>query len=196
MAIGLALHRKIYMAKDIVLLFPAGQEYGTRVWLDAYHRIDPDLRPLDAHAGSIQAGLALEFPHEKFYSIDLRCNGINGQLPNLDLVNTLVQLFDKNSISTSLYNIFIDTSRVENFLEYTVQSVRTLLLNVLTLATGLPNGVHGQFLQYRIEMITLFGSLDKHFEYQSSPVTARSFDIVLEGKSTMAPIVDYSTCRM
>ncbi|CAF4976868.1 unnamed protein product, partial [Rotaria magnacalcarata] len=50
------------MSKDIILLFPAAQEYGTRVWLDAYYNSNPQASLLDAHAGSIQAGLALEFP--------------------------------------------------------------------------------------------------------------------------------------
>ena len=181
LAIGFALHRKPYMAKDIILLFPAAQEQGTRVWLDAYFNTDPDSLPLDAHAGSIQAGLALEFPHEKFFSIDLRHNGINGQLPNLDLTNTLVQLCDKNSIATSLYNVYVDISNNELYMEYIVKSTRTLLLNVLTLATGVPDGVHGQFLHYRIEMITLFGSLDKDHEYQHSPITVRALDDVIEG---------------
>ena len=181
LAIGFALHRKPYMAKDIILLFPAQQEHGTRVWLDAYYHSNPQAMPLDAHAGSIQAGVALEFPEEKFFSIDIRRNGINGQLPNLDLINTLVQLCDKNSISTSLYHVYVDVTNTDAFLDYIVKSARTLLLNVLTLATGLPDGVHGQFLHYRIEMVTLFGSLDKHQAYQRSPITNRAFDDVIEG---------------
>ncbi|UJR16249.1 hypothetical protein I4U23_003157 [Adineta vaga] len=181
LAIGFALNRKPYMAKDIILLFPAQSENGTRVWLDAYFNTKPDSIPLDAHAGSIQAGLALEFPHEKFYSIDLRHNGINGQLPNLDLINTIVHLCDKNSIPASFYDIYIDLSSNELYIEYMKKSSRTLLINTLTLAIGIPNGVHGQFLHYRIEMITLYGSLTKRDQYQTSPVTIRAFDDVIEG---------------
>ncbi|CAF0791830.1 unnamed protein product [Adineta steineri] len=181
LATGFTLHRKPYMAKDIILLFPTAQENGTRAWLDAYFNSKPDSIPLDAHAGSIQAGLALEFPHEKFYSIDLRHNGINGQLPNLDLINTVIQLCDKNSIAASLYNIYVDLSANDLGYDYVIKSTRTLLLNVLTLATGISDGVHGQFLHYRIEMITLFGSLEKHHEYQNSPITIRAFDDVIEG---------------
>jgi glycosylphosphatidylinositol transamidase len=180
--IAFALHRKPYMAKDIILLFPAAQENGTRVWLDAYFNNNPHSLPLDAHAGSIQAGLALEFPHEKFYSIDLRHNGINGQLPNLDLINTIVQLCDKNSIATSLYNIYVDLSNNNAFTDYIIKSMRTLLVNILTLATGVSDGVHGQFLHYRIEMITIFGSLNKHHEYQNSPITMRALNDVIEGR--------------
>ncbi|CAF2043749.1 unnamed protein product [Rotaria magnacalcarata] len=181
LAIGFALHRKPYMSKDIILLFPAAQEYGTRVWLDAYYNSNPQASLLDAHAGSIQAGLALEFPYEKFYSIDLRHNGINGQLTNLDLINTVVHLCEKNSIATTFYGVYVELSTNEAFINYIIQSTRTLLLNVFTLATGISNGVHGQFLRYRIEMITIFGSLDKHHEYQNSPVTMRAFDDVIEG---------------
>jgi hypothetical protein len=55
------------------------------------------------------------------------------------------------------------------------------MLNILTLATGVSDGVHGYFLYYRIEMITLFGSLDKHHEYQNSPITSRALDDIIEG---------------
>lgn len=181
LAIGFALHHKPYMAKDIILLFPTDQEIGTRAWLDAYYNTDPRSPALEAHAGSIQAGLAIEFPHEKFYSIDLRHNGINGQLPNLDLTNTIVQLCDKNSISTTLYNVYVDLSNNQGFTEYIIRSMQTLALNVFTLATGVSDGVHGQFLHHRIEMITLFGSLDKHHEYQNSPISVRAIDDVIEG---------------
>ena len=181
LAIGFALHRKPYMSKDIILLFPVGQENGTRIWLDAYFDTNSNSIPLEAHAGSIQAGLALEFPHEKFYSIDFRHNGINGQLPNLDLINTLVQLCDKNSIAITLYSIYVDLSTNIPFSEYIIHSTRILMLNILTLATGISDGVHGYFLHYRIEMITLFGSLDKHHEYQNSPITGRALDDIIEG---------------
>lgn len=182
LAIGSALHRKPYMAKDIILLFPSSQELGTTRWLNAYYNNDPTATPLDAHAGSIQAGLALEFPYEKFYSIDLKYNGINGQLPNLDLFNTVVQLCEKNSIPTSLYGVYVDLMNKDLFVEYVLKSVRTLALNLLTLATGLPDGVHGQFLHYRVEMITLFGTLEKNVDHQKSPVSVRAFADVVEGK--------------
>jgi GPI-anchor transamidase subunit GAA1 len=180
LAIAFALHRKPYMAKDMILLFPAAQEHGTRIWLDAYYNTKSSRLPLKAHAGSIQAGLALEFPHEKFYSIDLRHNGINGQLPNLDLINTVVNLCEKNSIDNTLYDVYVDLSSNEPFLDYVLKSARTLALNVLTLATGLSDGVHGQFLHYRIE-ITLFGSLNKYQSYQT-PIATRTVDEVIEGK--------------
>lgn len=169
------------MAKDIILLFPAEKEFGTRVWLDAYYNTDPKATPLHAHAGSIQAGLALEFADEKFYSIDFRHNGINGQLANLDLINTLVQLCEKNSIATSLYNVYVDMSDRDLVLDYLIGSTRTLLLNVLTLSTGMPDGVHGQFLHYRIEMITIAGSQKRFFTYQNSPINPRALDDVIEG---------------
>ncbi|CAF4493068.1 unnamed protein product, partial [Rotaria magnacalcarata] len=79
---------------------------------------NPQASLLDAHAGSIQAGLALEFPYEKFYSIDLRHNGINGQLTNLDLINTVVHLCEKNSIATTFYGVYVELSTNEAFINY------------------------------------------------------------------------------
>lgn len=59
--------------------------------------------PLEGHSGSIQAALNLEFPHEKVNSFKIAIEGINGQLPNLDLVNTVFRLCRKERIPASLH---------------------------------------------------------------------------------------------
>ena len=45
----------------------------------------------------------LEFPHEKVNSFEIAIEGINGQLPNLDLVNTVFRLCRKERIPASLH---------------------------------------------------------------------------------------------
>ncbi|CAF1416038.1 unnamed protein product, partial [Didymodactylos carnosus] len=181
-----ALRRKPYMSKDIIVLFSSEQELGAKAWLKSYyHAYDEDslikADSLPAHAGSIQAGLSLEFPSDKFYSIDLRFNGLNGQLANLDLINTLIQLCDKQSIPVTFNYVYVDLSTNEDAINYLLKSAKTLLLNLLTLSTGVSDGLHGQFLHYRVEMVTLFGSLNKQHTYQHSPITIRAIENVLEG---------------
>lgn len=43
--------------------------------------------PLQGRAGSIQAALSLELSSDVITSLDLVLEGLNGQLPNLDLAN-------------------------------------------------------------------------------------------------------------
>lgn len=43
--------------------------------------------PLQGRAGSIQAAVSLELSSDVVTSMDLVLEGLNGQLPNLDLVN-------------------------------------------------------------------------------------------------------------
>lgn len=46
-----------------------------------------DWSPLQGRGGSIQAALSLELSSDVITSLDLVLEGLNGQLPNLDLVN-------------------------------------------------------------------------------------------------------------
>lgn len=48
--------------------------------------------PLQGRAGAIQAAVALELSSDVVTSLDVAVEGLNGQLPNLDLLN-LFQIF-------------------------------------------------------------------------------------------------------
>ena len=47
---------------------------------------------LEARSGPIQAAINLEITTEKISHINVKINGLNGQLPNLDLVNLVYRL--------------------------------------------------------------------------------------------------------
>ena len=71
--------------------------------LNIFFCTDISSAPLEGHSGSIQAALNLEFPHKKVNSFEIAIEGINGQLPNLDLVNTVFRLCRKEHIPASLH---------------------------------------------------------------------------------------------
>lgn len=50
----------------------------------------------------LKAALNLEIPTEKMTHIDIRMEGLNGQLPNLDLVNLGHRLFQQERFITTL----------------------------------------------------------------------------------------------
>jgi Gaa1-like, GPI transamidase component len=53
-------------------------------------------------SGAIQAALNLELGTETISRFDLRIEGLNGQLPNLDFVNTAVRLCKREGITPTL----------------------------------------------------------------------------------------------
>ena len=57
---------------------------------------------LPGRGGSIQAALNLEIAHEEITRFNIKLEGLNGQLPNLDLVNTAMQLCRNQGIQPTL----------------------------------------------------------------------------------------------
>ena len=55
-------------------------------------------------SGSIQAALNLEIPPEKVAYYNIKIEGLNGQLPNLDLVNLVVRLCGREGAAIRLHN--------------------------------------------------------------------------------------------
>lgn len=110
---------QLYWAKDIIFLFPDMEYIGLIAWLDAYHGVTTSSSKyndrhftvflvvqgskLDGRSGSLQAGIVLEFPSLNLARLDLSYQGINGELPNLDLINTVARLARKHSIPLSLH---------------------------------------------------------------------------------------------
>lgn len=65
---------------------------------------DVEAGELLGRSGSIQAALNLEISGETVSGFDLQPEGLNGQLPNLDLFNTAVRLCVEHNIPPSLHH--------------------------------------------------------------------------------------------
>ncbi|CAK8695365.1 unnamed protein product [Clavelina lepadiformis] len=167
-AVGIALalakqmRGEMHWAKDIVFLFTEHDSYGAQAWLDAYHgtpsfHIAAD--PLTSHAGSIQAAIVMEMKDKSFTYINLKLEGYNGQLPNMDLSNLAVRLFKLREILASVNYQFhpYDPSTMDGFKSF----LKTTLKMMKQLSTGMSSGNHGDFLRYNIEAITLEGIRSK-----------------------------------
>lgn len=100
MSLGLAKYfkRLSIWAKNIILVFPADGGHTLRYWVDAYHT------SLDNTGGSIEAAIVVDCPHSGDYigHIEVDYSGVNGQLPNLDFVNTIVHVADAEGVKTSI----------------------------------------------------------------------------------------------
>ncbi|POW14716.1 hypothetical protein PSTT_02701 [Puccinia striiformis] len=82
-------------SKDIIFLIADGYLDGTHAWLKAYHGLSQSnlkMEALELKTGSIWAALNIDFPFHSFSHIGIDYEGINGQLPNLDLINTVAHI--------------------------------------------------------------------------------------------------------
>ncbi|CAH0717989.1 unnamed protein product, partial [Brenthis ino] len=124
-------------------------------WLNDHNKcLDPGT--LKGRSGSIQAAINLEFHTPKFKYIEVKIEGLNGQLPNLDLVNLVHKLCVKSGIHHSYKNSY-SWVRTRNKMDEWVNSIYTMLGMVSTQLAGVPNGNHGLFHRFGIESVTLEG---------------------------------------
>uniref|UniRef100_A0A8C5L7J6 GPI-anchor transamidase component GPAA1 n=1 Tax=Jaculus jaculus TaxID=51337 RepID=A0A8C5L7J6_JACJA len=158
--LALAAHFRgqIYWAKDIIFLVTEHDLLGTEAWLEAYHDVNVtgiQSSPLQGRAGAIQAAVALELSSDVVTSLDVTVEGLNGQLPNLDLLNLFQTFCQKGGLLCTLQGKLQPQDWTS--LDGPLQSLQTLLLMVLRQASGRPHGPHGLFLRYRVEALTLRG---------------------------------------
>ncbi|NXK01469.1 GPAA1 protein, partial [Corythaixoides concolor] len=149
---------QIYWAKDIIFLVTEHDLLGTEAWLEAYHDVNvTEVRSSGTlgRAGAIQAAVSLELSSDVVTSFDVAVEGLNGQLPNLDLLNLFHAFCQKNGLLCTIQGK-LQRSDWDSLPAY-AHSLQTLLLMVLAQGSGHPRGHHGLFLRYRIEAVTLRG---------------------------------------
>ncbi|KAK5716471.1 Glycosyl phosphatidyl inositol protein transamidase complex subunit [Elasticomyces elasticus] len=149
-------------SKDIFLLIPSDSVYGPQAWVEAYHHSSsPDATPyrnisrLPIKAGALQAAVALDYPAgpwgQRFERLDVQYDGINGALPNLDLLNTAVAIASgQMGIQCSLHGL--PSSHQHD--SYT-DRLRTLGEGLRSQAAGHATGPHSAFIPYHVDAITL-----------------------------------------
>ncbi|NXD87697.1 GPAA1 protein, partial [Halcyon senegalensis] len=92
---------QIYWAKDIIFLVNEHDLLGMEAWLESYHDVNlTEVRSSGTlgRAGAIQAAIALELSSDVVTSVDVAVEGLNGQLPNLDLLNLFHAFCQKNGL--------------------------------------------------------------------------------------------------
>jgi GPI-anchor transamidase subunit GAA1 len=146
--------RQKYWSKDIIFLITDQEQLGMQAFLEAYYGDDEnnilDSGTLYGKAGNIIAAINFEVQDFDVEFNNLKIEGLNGQLPNLDLNNLVVKLSHKHGIPTG-YKMKVS--------DYDRNEIKTNLLNLLTMmwtqSSGVPNGNHGLFHKYGIEALTI-----------------------------------------
>ena len=103
LAAGLARYfsKMSIWSKNIIFVFPQDSHAVLRSWVEAYHTT------LEQTAGSIDAAIVLEYGKngDYFDYFEMYYEGLNGQLPNLDLLNTISNVAYHEGIHLSLIHI-------------------------------------------------------------------------------------------
>jgi len=164
-----ALAEVQWLSKDVLLvLTPAAHgDTGLTQWLEEYHRPSA----LDQHgsdrvmfrSGLIRAAVVLDVTANSMDHLKLSLHGVNGALPNLDLVNTMdrltrfvehrsVVLFEgEEPLAVWLWGML---SRITDVVDVPYHAMGAAMF-MLRSAIGVPTGDHAPFLEYNIEALTV-----------------------------------------
>jgi GPI-anchor transamidase subunit GAA1 len=137
-------------SKDIIFLLVAEPMAGTSLWLEAYHSDLPRFTSsLPLKSGEIQAAIQLSYPNgTHFDSVSIMYEGTNGQLANLDLINSAVH------IASAQVRVPVTIQGVDNQADNYKGHLKTLLKGMIQQGLGLSTG-SGTFGRYKIDAITL-----------------------------------------
>ncbi|EHK43642.1 uncharacterized protein TrAtP1_008031 [Trichoderma atroviride] len=139
-------------SKDIILLLPPDSTTGTQAWVDAYHDAHDSkhVSPLPLKSGALQGAIAIDYPHEqRYHELHIIYDGTNGQLPNLDLINSIVNIAGgQMGIETTVQQMTGHTDSYQDRLQ-------TMLRGMLYQGLGYPTGPHSSFIPYHVDAITL-----------------------------------------
>jgi GPI-anchor transamidase subunit GAA1 len=90
-----------------------------------------------------KSAINLELYGETVSHLNVKIEGLNGQLPNLDLVNLIHRMSSKEGVKHTFHN----EESWEGHLSMAsyLRSLRILTTMIMTQAAGVPNGNHGLF---------------------------------------------------
>ncbi|OAQ22996.1 Gaa1-like protein [Linnemannia elongata AG-77] len=162
LALGKTFKRGSHFSKDIIFVVSDGEAEGLQAWLKAYHGNEEHTyerheEPLRVRSGAIQAALNLDFAGTGDYNaLGIFFEGVNGQLPNLDMINT-INLISMGiaPVELTLHDELIPYT--DNMTKNYLNSLRKMLYQMKYQAVGTPTGNHGLYLKYKIDAITLYG---------------------------------------
>ncbi|ELR20915.1 glycosylphosphatidylinositol anchor attachment 1 protein [Acanthamoeba castellanii str. Neff] len=168
--------------KEFVAVFTDGRhrDEGIKAWLNSYHSTEPFVSCLDhvnsttkiadklsqwtqfgfQRAGTIIAAVNLDIRTTRPSELTLLAEGTNGQLPNLDLINTAVRNARRSACQIHMPSDYAHTlvAKLPTALtqDVPIGSDRLNLLNfIISLSMGTGSGDHAAFTAHRIDCITL-----------------------------------------
>ncbi|ETW86085.1 hypothetical protein HETIRDRAFT_380329 [Heterobasidion irregulare TC 32-1] len=179
LALSAFLKRYSHWSKDIIFVISDGYLDGMHAWLSAYHgsgQSNLEAEHLAHQSGVIWTALNIDYPGHSFSHLGVFREGLNGRLPNQDLINSFrVISHHTGGVPVVLYDQ-VEPSEFpghQNILQIIPQWVpkavaersdvteyayraKNVLRHVGYQARGRTSGVHGLLHQFRIDAITLY----------------------------------------
>lgn len=154
LALALARYFKRWSlwSKDIIILITGDSRAGPQAWVDAYHDEHTSffVAPLPLKSGALQGVVVIDNALDhRFESLHIVYDGINGQLPNLDLFNTAV------SIASGQLGIGVSLQRMWKHNDSYQERLQTMLRGMVSQGLGYSSGPHSSFIPYHVDAITL-----------------------------------------
>ncbi|XP_015921772.1 glycosylphosphatidylinositol anchor attachment 1 protein [Parasteatoda tepidariorum] len=154
-----AFRQQTYWSKDIIFLITQFENIGFQAWLDAYHSVQTSdyirSEKLPSTSGPLQGVINLEISDYHFSHLDVKIEGLHGQLPNLDFFNLVIELCAREQIPTTFEGRFNHYSIKSVNMEAWLNNFLTMSSMMSLQATGLPTGGHGLFHRFGIQALTL-----------------------------------------
>lgn len=142
-------------SKDIILLIPGDSTIGPQAWVDAYHNGHDEryVESLKIKSGALQGAVAVDYPAgpwgHRYDKLHVVYDGINGQLPNLDLFNTAVQIAQgQMGIDSAIQGMFGQGDGYQDRLT-------TMFRGMVSQGLGHATGPHSSFIPYHVDAISL-----------------------------------------
>ncbi|KAI8627502.1 Gaa1-like protein [Xylariaceae sp. FL1651] len=139
-------------SKDIILVIPPDSRAGIQAWVDAYHDAHDSSRvaSLPLKSGALQGAVAIDYPHEgRFEGVHIVYDGVNGQLPNLDLINSVNNIANgQMGMHSFIQGMFGHSDKYNDRL-------KTMLRGMLNQGLGHAVGPHSSFIPYHVDAVTL-----------------------------------------
>ncbi|KAF2175568.1 Glycosylphosphatidylinositol:protein transamidase, GAA1 component [Zopfia rhizophila CBS 207.26] len=142
-------------SKDIIFLISGDSTSGPQAWVDAYHdsHSPASIEPLSIKSGALQGAVAVDYPAgpwgHRYDKLHVVYDGVNGQLPNLDLFNTAV------SIASGQMGIGCTLQRMWKHDDSYQERLQTMLRGMISQGLGHASGPHSSFIPYHIDAVTL-----------------------------------------
>ena len=119
--------------------------------MDAYHDAHSfGVENLPLKSGALQGAIVLDNPLDhRFEQLHITYDGVNGQLPNLDLFNTAVH------VASNQMGIRVSLQRMWEHGDSYEERLTTMLRGMMSQGLGHASGPHSVFIPYHVDALTL-----------------------------------------
>lgn len=136
-------------SKNIIVVFSDDPKASLRSWVQAYHT------SLDLTGGSIESAVVLDYPgvNDFFKYVEIYYAGLNGELPNLDLVNVAIHVTEHEGMKVSLNGIPEDEMQNRDYFA----RMKTMVVGIKKMALSGVQRCYGNeaFSGWRIQAVVL-----------------------------------------